>query len=199
MHELLRFDNRMHHMALSSLLTPEVVLRDYFHAKDENRPYLLERVFTSDASLHINNSSSNITFPTVTQGRDAIADTLVTQFNKTYENIYSFYLARPPEAADAFSCAWLVGMTEKDTKNTRVGCGTYDWTFSAESPRLASALVISIHAMVVLPPSTASVVFPWLQRAGYPWPSAAQACGLAPPLAELDPVVQHLKRYAIGA
>ena len=45
-------------MSLSSLLTPEVVLRDYFHAKDENRPYLLDRVFTSDASLHINNSCS---------------------------------------------------------------------------------------------------------------------------------------------
>jgi len=87
MHELLRFNNWMHHMSLSSLLTPEVVLRDYFHAKDENRPYLLERVFTSDASLHINNSCSNITFPAVTQGRGSIADTLVTQFNKTYENI----------------------------------------------------------------------------------------------------------------
>ena len=196
MHELLSY--WMHRMSLSSLLTPEAVLRDYFHAKDENRPYLLDRVFTSDASLHIDNSCSNITFPTGTQGRGAIADTLVTQFNKTYENIYSFYLARPPEAADSFSCAWLVGMTEKDTKNTRVGCGTYDWTFSSESPRLASALVISIHAMVVLPPSTAGVIFPWLQRAGYPWLSAAQACELAPPLPELDPVVQHLKRYVIG-
>jgi hypothetical protein len=186
-------------MSPSPLLTPEVVLRNYFHAKDENRPCLLDRVFTSDASLHIDNSCSNITFPIVTQGRGAIADTLVTQFNKTYENIYSFYLARPPEAADAFCCAWLVGMTEKDTKNTRVGCGTYDWTFSSGAPRLASALVISIHAMVVLPPSTASLVFPWLQRAGYPWTSAAQACTFAPPLPELDPVVQYLRRQAIGA
>lgn len=186
-------------MSLSSLLTPEAVLREYFHAKDENRPHLLDRVFTSDASLQINNSCSNITFPTVSQGRGAIADTLVTQFNKTYENIYSFYLARPPEVADSFSCAWLVGMTEKDTKNTRVGCGTYDWAFSAKPPRLASALVISIHAMVVLPSSTASVVFPWLERAGYPWTSAAQACELVPPLPELDPVVRHLERYAAGA
>jgi hypothetical protein len=186
-------------MYLSSLLTPEAVLREYFHAKDENRPHLLDRVFTADASLHINNGCSNITFPTVTQGRDAIADTLVTQFNKTYENIYSFYLARPPGTADSFSCAWLVGMSEKDTKNTRVGCGTYDWTFSSEAPRLARALVISIHAMVVLPPSTASMVFPWLQRAGYPWSSAAQVCELAPPLPELDPVVRHLEGHAAGA
>lgn len=186
-------------MSLFPLLTPEVVLRDYFHAKDENRPHLLDRVFTSDASLQINNSATTITFPPVTQGRDAIADTLVTQFNKTYENIYSFYLARPPETADAFSCAWLVGMSEKDTKNTRVGCGTYDWTFSAESPRLASALVISIHVMVVLPPGAANAVFPWLQRAGYPWTSAALACELAPSLPGLDPIVQHLERYAGGA
>ncbi|MFJ1471498.1 hypothetical protein [Massilia orientalis] len=149
--------------------------------------------------MHRSTSTIVAAFPTVTQGRGAIADTLVTQFSKTYENIYSFYLARPPEAADAFCCAWLVGMTEKDTKNTRVGCGTYDWTFSSGAPRLASALVISIHAMVVLPPSTASQIFPWLQRAGYPWTSAAQACTFAPPLPELDPVVQYLRRQAIGA
>jgi hypothetical protein len=184
---------------MSAPLSPDVILRQYFHAKDENRPHLLERVFTPDASLQIDNSSSNITFPAVTRGREAIADALVTQFNKAYENIYSFYLARPPEAADAFSCAWLVGMTEKDTGNTRVGCGTYDWTFSAESPRLASALVISIHAMVVLAPSAAGSVLTWLQRAGYPWSSAAQACELAPPLPELGPVLQHLQRYAAGA
>ena len=186
-------------MSFSSLLSPEIVLRDYFHAKDENRPHLLEGVFTSDASLQINNSSSNITFPAATQGRDLIADTLVTQFNKTYENIYSFYLSRPPAAADSFSCPWLVGMTEKDTKNARVGCGTYDWTFSSESPRLASTLIISIHAMVVLPPSMASVVLPWLRHSSYPWSSATQVCELAPSLPELDPVLQHLRRYAIGA
>ena len=86
MNELLRFTLDAP-MSLSSLLTPDVVLRDYFHAKDENRPYLLDRVFTSDASLHIDNSCSSITFPAVTQGRGSIADTLVTQFNKTYENI----------------------------------------------------------------------------------------------------------------
>jgi hypothetical protein len=189
----------MHHMSLSPLPTPEVVLRDYFHAKDENRPRLLDRVFTSDASLQIHNSATTITFPSVAQGRDAIADTLVTQFNKAYENIYSFYLARPPEAAAAFSCAWLVGMTEKDTKNIRVGCGTYDWTFSAESQGRASALVIAIHAMVVLPPGAADAVFPWLQRAGYPWTSAALARELAPSLPGLEPVVRHLGRYAVGA
>lgn len=174
-------------------LSPEAVLRNYFHAKDENRPHLLDRVFTPDASLQVHNRSSNITFPAVTQGREAIADTLVRQFNKTYENIYSFYLARPSATAKSFSCAWLVGMTEKDTLNTRVGCGTYDWTFSSDSPRLASALTISIQAMVVLPPNMAGAVFQWLARMNYPWSSVAQACELAPSLPGLDPVLQSLK------
>lgn len=186
-------------MPTSSPLTPEAVLRGYLHAKDENRPHLLGRVFSPDASLQIHNNSSTIAFPAVTQGREAIADTLVRQFNKTYENIYSFYLARPPLDAKSFSCAWLVGMTEKDTRNTRVGCGRYDWIFSPDSPCLASALTISIHAMVVLPPSAADAILPWLQRVHYPWSSASQARGLAPSLPELDSILQYLQRDPVSA
>ena len=54
-------------------LPPETVLRGYFHAKDENRPHLLEDVFTSNAELFIRNQSANISFPATTQGRSAIA------------------------------------------------------------------------------------------------------------------------------
>ena len=33
------------------------VLRDYFRAKDSNRPHILEYVFTDDAKLEIHNRS----------------------------------------------------------------------------------------------------------------------------------------------
>lgn len=183
-------------MSQQPSLSPEVVLRNYFHAKDENRPHLLESVFTSDASLQVHNSSSNIVFPAVTQGRDAIAGVLVRQFNRTYENIYSFYLARPPATAQVFSCAWLVGMTEKDSKSVWIGCGTYAWRFNSEPPCLASALVIDINAMLLLPPSSAGTVFPWLLRLSYPWCSPAQALGSAPSLRELAAVLEQLGRFA---
>jgi hypothetical protein len=179
-------------MPQPSSLPPEAILRNYFHAKDENRAHFIDHVFTPDASLRIDNRSGDIAFPAVTQGRDAIADVLVRQFNRTYENIYSFYLARPPAIARSFSCAWLVGMTEKDGRRVRVGCGTYDWTFSAELPGLASRLVIGIHAMLILPPERIASVFPWLLGLSYPWSSPAQVSGSAPSLPELAPVLQPL-------
>ncbi|MEZ5739743.1 MAG: nuclear transport factor 2 family protein [Burkholderiaceae bacterium] len=52
-----------------------VLLRDYFHAKDENRPHLLAQVFTESARLTIANRSANIAFPAQITGREAIAAT----------------------------------------------------------------------------------------------------------------------------
>jgi hypothetical protein len=37
--------------------------------------------------------AASITFPAITQGMEDIADVLVRQFGRTYENIYSFYLS----------------------------------------------------------------------------------------------------------
>jgi hypothetical protein len=108
-------------------VTSEQILRTYFHAKDENRPYLLDDVFSTDARLGIRNRSEQISFPAVTVGLAGIADVLVRRFNQTYENSYSFYLARPTSKKGAFSCDWLVAMTEKESKAVRVGCGQYEW------------------------------------------------------------------------
>ena len=66
--------------------TPEQVLRGYFHAKDENRPHLLEDVFASNAELVIRNQSANIAFPAFTQGRSAIAEVLVRSFTLSNVN-----------------------------------------------------------------------------------------------------------------
>jgi len=92
------------------------ILEGYFCAKDGNRPHLIARVFTPDARLEINNASASITFPSVAQGMEDIADVLVRQFGRTYENIYSFYLSEPEGAVKQFKCSWLVGMTDKQTK-----------------------------------------------------------------------------------
>ena len=117
-------------MSETTDLTPEVVLRNYFHAKDENRPHMLERVFEADAELVVVDHASSMSFPARTVGREAITGVLVRSFGQTYENIYSFYLRRPQAAAEAFSCGWLVTMSEKQSKSVRVGCGRYDWLFA---------------------------------------------------------------------
>ena len=174
-------------------MSPQYVLRTYFHAKDENRPHLLAGVFSRDAQLEIHNRSSAISFPAVTQGLEAIADVLVRRFNQSYENIYSFYMDHPPSDADAFACDWLVGMSEKESRKIRVGCGRYEWTFRRDPTFLASRLVITIESMVVLDASAAAEVMDWLLDLSYPWASAA-VVDTAPSIDEMAPLVDYLGR-----
>lgn len=170
--------------------TTEMILRNYFHAKDENRPHLLRRVFTSDARLQIINNTETIAFPAESQGREAIADVLVRRFGQTYENVYSFYMARPQTPMAAFACDWLVGMSEKDKRHVRVGCGCYDWEFEQAAPNLASRLVITIDTMQVLPPHRLPVIMQWLQQLVYPWTSPAAVIETAPDIVSLEPVLR---------
>jgi len=186
-------------MSTRTPLAPETVLRNYFHAKDENRPHLLAEVFSPGAELEIVNRASSISFPAVTQGREAIADVLVRHFGRIYEKVYSFYMRRPPAVARRFSCDWLVAMSEKDAKNVRIGCGRYDWLFDDEAPCLAAGLVITIEAMEVLPPSALEPVLDCLQHLSYPWSSAAAVTSIAPRIDMPLPVLQYLGRQTDGA
>lgn len=179
-------------------LTPEIVLRGYFHAKDENRPHILKRVFDPEAELVVVNHASSIAFPARTVGREAIADVLIRNFAQTYENIYSFYLRRPSVEVEEFSCGWLVAMSEKHNKSARVGCGRYDWAFSEVAPHLATHLTITIHAMQVLPPEELTTILAWVQALSYPWCTAEEVARLAPRSEPLAPILKHLSAYASG-
>ena len=179
-------------MAQARDLLPEQVLRNYLHAKDENRPHLLGVTFHADAVVEVLSHSEAISFPAVTQGREAISDVLVRQFGQTYENIYSFYLSRPSGAADAFSCPWLVAMMVKADGAVRVGCGRYDWTFGTQPPRLASRLVITISAMAVLPNSTADSVLGWILGLPYPWATLDRILANAPDISAVREVLRSL-------
>jgi hypothetical protein len=179
-------------MAITAPLPPEVVLRGYFHAKDENRPHLLDRVFSEDAVLEILNRTSTIAFPAVTSGREAIADVLVRTFGQTYENVYSFYLQRPSGQPSAFECEWIVAMTDKGSRNFRIGCGRYEWEFESKPPHLARRLVIFIAEMQVLPASVAPEAYAALASLTYPWSSPAEVRAAASRYAFLAPVVRQM-------
>jgi len=181
-------------MQLSSF-TPDAVLRGYFHAKDENRPHLLDDVFTVDAELVIRNRSANIAFPAFTQGRSAVAEVLVRSFALSNENVYSFYLGRPMPGVREFACPWLVGMSERSSGHVRVGCGTYEWAFEPHAPHMASRLVVTIEAMQVLPLTESGGVFAWLRALNYPWSSAEAALQSIPAHELLSPIAQFLGRH----
>src|SRR5690606_1361432 len=117
--------------APATVLSTASVMRNYLHAKDENRPVYMTRAFARDAVLKMTLRTQAIAFPPEAHGLDAITETLVRTFGHTYENVFTFYLAHPGEAAtlDAYACDWFVGMTERSSGQVRVGCGRYDWEF----------------------------------------------------------------------
>lgn len=171
----------------------ESVLRDYFHAKDENRPLYMARAFAPDAVLKMALRTQAIAFPPESHGLAAITDTLVRKFGQTYDNVFTFYLSRPEagQRLSEYRCDWLVGMTEKAGGAVRVGCGRYDWNFQSE-PYRAERLTITIETMVTLPPDDAGAVFGWLTALDYPWTDARRVVAGAPPLEALAPVVHYL-------
>jgi hypothetical protein len=172
------------------------VLEAYFRAKDGNRPRLAELAFCRDATLEVVNRSDAIAFPAVTRGAAAIAQILVREFGRTYDDVHSFYLGRPAPDAEAFTCQWLVGMTAKDGGAVRVGCGRYDWTLRATPAWCATRLAITIEAMQVLPASAAPRIYGWLDELAHPWTTARAAVASAPPVHGLDPVLDHLRGSA---
>jgi hypothetical protein len=184
--------------AAPSAPTPDVVLRNYFHAKDENRPHLLERVFDPDAELVVVDHPGAMSFPARTVGREAIADVLVRSFGQMHENVYSFYLSRPTTDIAAFSCGWLVVMSEKQSKSVRVGCGRYDWSFAQAAPQRATHLTITIDLMQVLPATDLAAVLAWVQSLTYPWCSTEEVARDAPDIDLLTPVLRHVASHDTG-
>lgn len=172
--------------------TPSGAITAYLHAKDGNRPHLLAQAFTDDALLQMTVHTGAISFPPVSQGREAIADVLVRRFGQSYENVYTFCLASPPEeGAEMFRCDWLVAMTEKDSRAVRVGCGRYEWCFSPPSG-LAECLSITIEAMQTLPALHLDKVMDWVAGLPYPWCPAAVALPAAPDIEQLAPVLGYI-------
>ncbi|WP_420042466.1 hypothetical protein [Bordetella genomosp. 9] len=165
--------------------TTEQLLRDYFRAKDENRPWFMARAFAPDARLRMVLKTSTIAFPSEVSGEPAIADTLVRKFGQTYENVHTFYLDRPAPGAvlTSFSCGWMVAMTEKASGNVRVGWGRYDWRFR-HAPHRVEHLTITIDSMETLAPEAMPEILGWITQLPYPWLDRAALAG-APDLPAL--------------
>jgi len=95
------------------MITLQKSIETYIRAKDGNRPFLIADAFTVDAELTMQVNTSEISFPATVQGAKAISDVLVSEFAQRYENVYTFCIGAPPAAEAAFSCDWLVCMSEK--------------------------------------------------------------------------------------
>lgn len=180
--------------ATQAMPSAQEAVEIYVRAKDENRPYLMERAFAENATLEMVVKSGTIGFPPISIGLQSISDVLVRRFAQTYENVHTLCLsAPPPDDQINFSCNWLVGMSEKDSRSVRVGCGRYDWQFQSHGQHLVERLTITIHRMESLPPSCLAAVSNWLSRLPYPWCTAQSALADIPSLEVLHPIRQNLE------
>jgi hypothetical protein len=174
---------------------PADAIDAYVRAKDGNRPHLLRAAFTPAATLRMEVRTAGIAFPPGAAGRSAIAELLVSRFNETWENIYTFCLGAPPEAgASAFSCGWLVAMSAKQDGQGRVGCGRYDWEFEPVTG-LARSLVITIDAMETIGGGLDAVT-EWASALPYPWCDAQRLAADAPGLPALRAVLSRIRSPA---
>ena len=169
------------------------VISQYIYAKDHNRPHLMALAFTSDARLEMRVKTQNIAFPNESIGLDAITKTLVSNFGRTYENVYTFCISGSfVSQADAASCRWLVAMTEKSADGeggcVRVGFGQYDWHFVHEPSLLADRLRITIDEMLVLKSDLAPDILNWAGELPYPWCAADVLLETMPGLEQLVPI-----------
>jgi len=157
------------------------LIATYVRAKDSNRAHLMSAAFAPNATLEMVVNAATISFPPHASGLDAITDVLVRRFGGTFENVYTFCLCPPPSSGEsAFSCTWLVGMSEKAGGAVRLGSGRYDWIFGPGEPRLVERLKITIEHMELLPASHLPIVINWLSRLPYPWCPAEAAIEAAP-------------------
>lgn len=178
------------------LSPPARAMAAYFAAKDNNRPHRMAEAFTEDARLQMDVRTTAISFPPVTQGRDAISEVLVREFNQRYEDIYSVCIGEPPGAdASEYACAWMVAMADRQSRQLRVGCGRYDWVFAPADGRVGE-LRIHIACMVLLAPQAQPMVMNWASALPTPWCRLAQVLDAAPALAELQPWREALVQAA---
>lgn len=143
-------------------------IETYIRAKDGNRPNLIADAFASDATLDMTLETSEIAFPSRTEGADAIARVLVSEFAQRYENVYTLCMGAAPEVGATFDCDWLVCMSEKVSGAARVGFGRYAWRAADGTGRIA-ALHIVIEAMHTLPAQWSAEILGWVSKRPYPW------------------------------
>ncbi|MGH9811345.1 MAG: hypothetical protein ACRD9W_29575, partial [Terriglobia bacterium] len=179
--------------------SPSESICAYIHGKDRNRPHMLGHAFAPTATVEVIAKTPTISFPSMVTGLDSIADVFVRQFARTYENVYTLCLCSPPsDDSPAFSCDWLVGMSEKESGAVRVGCGRYDWSFEPDS-RLVEKLVITIDVMQKLGPGRLRPVMDWVTAMPYPWCPADVAARSARQIADLAETMRRLSASTSAA
>lgn len=171
------------------------ILNSYIEGKDRDKYKILESIYAENATVEFEINSKNIRFPSEISGNRAIAKTLSADFNKTYENVKTYYLSFPePGQMHITGQKWLVIMQEIQTGHTRVGAGYYNWTLSHGRHELKiQAHKIYIHDMIVLADPHAGLLNALQEILPYPWAGKEAAIPAITEFPELRQITAYLK------
>jgi hypothetical protein len=170
-------------------------IETYIRAKDGNRPHLIAEAFAPDATLDMTLQTSEIAFPSHSEGADAIARVLVSEFAQRYENVYTLCVGAAPGNSATFDCDWLVCMTEKGSGAWRVGFGRYEWRAAADTGRIASLRIV-IEAMHTLPAQWSAEILAWVSTLPYPWCPREALAAASPAFEPVQSVLHTLAQRA---
>ncbi|MCG8334104.1 MAG: hypothetical protein MJE63_06275 [Proteobacteria bacterium] len=169
----------------------KTIIDKYIRAKDTNKPYLLADVFTKSAKLDMVLDTTAISFPSKVEGEANISRTLVSDFNKTYENIYTIcFDDSVKQENNTLICKWLVGMSEKENGSVRVGCGQYKWHFTKSNIPRVQTLSIVVGEMVSLSSYYRTDVLFWLDNLSSVWINSQEALQSMPTIEDLKSIRQ---------
>ncbi|MFK7964929.1 MAG: hypothetical protein AB8C46_13280 [Burkholderiaceae bacterium] len=156
-------------MSTPAVLLPASAIEFYIRAKDQHQPALITEAFDPAAVVTIEARTDTISFPPVLSGRELIEQVLVKDFAVAWQDVRTFCFCHPGcEQRPAFTCQWMVAMHSRSGEGGRLGYGTYDWSFAAESGKVR-ALSIRIDEMLVVPERQAPALVKWAGGLSYPW------------------------------
>ncbi|HKQ23742.1 MAG TPA: hypothetical protein VJT81_04765 [Burkholderiales bacterium] len=152
--------------------TSKDLLEAYLEAKDRNRPHLILESHTPNAILTYSIATDTISFPSKVMGADAIAQTLVRDFRKTFDRCKTYYVCDSivDRAPHIDFVPWLVIMREMSNSALRVGKGYYRWQFEFDGTRTrVCAMHIHIERMDHIEDRAGNTLNALQSELPYPW------------------------------
>lgn len=147
------------------------ILESYVKGKDDDQYKLLEAIYAETAELKFEIDSADISFPSKIIGNIDIAKVLSKDFNQKYNNVKTYYLAKPEtDQLTIHHQKWLVVMQEKSNHATRVGTGYYNWDLAeGESGLVIQNHKIYIHSMIQITNDQTNELSRIQSELDYPW------------------------------
>jgi len=178
------------------------VLNRYMDGKDNVKKDILKSAFSEDGKVTFDIRVKNINFPDELNGNEQIASEMFGDFHDAFSDVKSYYLDQDFYDLDQHRVVnqhWLVSMKERESGNTRIGSGLYNWYFKKD----ANGWVVSHVHIVIEHMVSFDNQNEWLSQlqqklADYPWASKTEVVDCLNQCSELASISAYLSESVQG-